>query len=280
MGFTFYLDDAGNSRLGGRGRHWVLGGLVLPDHRWRDLHNAVSGILNAYEIPPEVELKWSDAGVRIEQLRQADARQRPKQKTPLDHFNAVRDIRDLYSDLLDLIPAVAGARVMFVWCVKKDARVICRGMGDEADERCYRDMFHDALERYEIFLTRGDNAPGTFGHVVIDRKNGKFDRAVEYTCDELLRKGSAFVDIRHVVDGVHVGDSRRSLGLRMADYVVGAVQRHLESGDSGYFQRIAGAVHADGWGHVDGAGAKRFPSQQKYLDSLATFPVPQVPTGA
>lgn len=272
MGYTYYLDDGGDSRLKGKGKFWVLGGVVIPDAQWLTLRNAVDAVLQKWGVSVEQELKWSHGGIRIKQLMTQDPAQRPKQVTPLHHLTQVPQVRQVYIDLLRILPTIHGARVMFVWCVKDDALTVCTGT--EPDKRCYRDMFHDALERFEYFLTTGQLA---YGHVVIDKKSNKFDETIRFASAELLRKGTSYVNINHIIDGVNVADSAVNFGLRMADYVVGAVHRHLESGYSGYYSNIEPIVHRDGWGHLDGVGAKRFPSQAKSASSLTKFP-PLPPT--
>jgi hypothetical protein len=133
-------------------------------------------------------------------------------------------------------------------------------------------MFHDMIERYEFFLTIGPNAAGAYGHIVIDEKSKKFDKAIRHTCAELINEGTTFTNVHHVIDGVHISPSGTSLGLRMADYVVGAINSHLEHNYSAYVERIMGSFHRDSSGNLDGVGAKRYPTRKSH-----PFPRPSIP---
>jgi hypothetical protein len=274
--YTFYLDDAGNSSFKGQNRFWVMGGVIVPDSWWFKLHSDVRAVLNRWKVPDRTELKWSDAGIRIKQIEAGDPKQVPKKQTPIAHLTTKDDIRQLFLELLDTLQALPGIRVMCVWCVKDDAKLICSNSPDP-DGRCYRDMFHDVVERYEYFLTTGENEPGAYGHIVMDEKSKKFDKTIRHTCSELINRGTAFTNIHHVIDGVHISPSGTSLGIRMADYVAGAINSHLEYNYSGYVEHIMDNFHRDYHGNIDGVGAKRFPSQQKLPGSPVLFPKPSPP---
>lgn len=149
-----------------------------------------------------------------------------------------------------------------VVCVKADALRFCGGEGSEAaNERCYRDMFHDAIERFEYFQTTGTNAAGAYGMVVIDQKSRQFDSALRRVAADLLARGTTYTGIRHVIDGVMVTPSHHSIGPQVADFVAGGIHRLVEYGDERYWQILRPNVHTDWHGQVLGAGVKRYPTR-------------------
>jgi hypothetical protein len=136
--FTLYLDDAGNSSFMSKNRFWVLGGVVVPDSWWSRLYEEVRTVLRNWDVSDQAELKWSDCGIRIKQIETTDSRQMPKKQTAIEHLTTKRDVRQLYFDLLDTLNELPRIRVMCVWCVKQEAKQVCRWASDP-DERCYRD---------------------------------------------------------------------------------------------------------------------------------------------
>jgi Protein of unknown function (DUF3800) len=178
-----------------------------------------------------------------------------------------------------MIAIVAGdqaIRVMSVVCVKADALRVCAGAGtvEAANERCYRDMFHDAIERFEYFLTTGENAQGAYGLVVIDQKSRQFDAALRGVASDLLARGTSYAQIQHVIDGVMVTPSQHSVGLQVADFVAGAIHRLVEYADDRYWQIMRRNVHTDWHSDPLGAGVKRYPTRPGYGSGPLVLPEP------
>lgn len=135
-------------------------------------------------------------------------------------------------------------------------------------------MFHDAIERFEYFLTTGANAAGAYGLVVVDQKSKQFDAALRAVASDLLERGTTYARIQHVIDGVLVTPSHHSVGLQVADFVVGGVHRLVEYGDDRYWQIMRRNVHTDWHGEPLGAGVKRYPSRPGFGTGALTLPDP------
>lgn len=265
MTFTYFMDDSGNSSLYGDGRYWVLGGIVMPDLAWPYLQKAVRDLRHRWHIPDTHELKWQDVGTRIAEIRN------PRFRTPdpllsVAHLATVAELEQLGREMLVVVGDNPAIRVLSVVCVKADALRVCGGEATHAaaNERCYRDMFNDAIERYEYMLKSVSPRGEAFGHLVADQKSRQFDNVLRETCSYLIKNGTKFATIDHLIDGVKVSPSHHSIGLQVADFVAGAIHRWVEHDDDRYLQIIYGNLHTDWTGDPLGAGVKRYPSTPSY----------------
>jgi hypothetical protein len=263
MSFTYFMDDSGDSNLLSR-RHnfWVLGGIAMPDDSWPHISTSLRALRLRWRIPEKRELKWQDVGRRIGEINNPIFRARDPELS-VAHIDSIDDLEQLAREMMMIVAEDDAIRVLSVVCVKSDAMRVCGGAGDKnaVNERCYADMFNDAIERYEYFLTTLGNRDGVFGHIVVDEKSRHFDNVLREVCDELLAHGTRFADIEHVIGGLNVSPSHHSHGLQVADFVAGAIHRWFEKEDDRYLQVIHENLHSDYMGDVIGAGIKRYPSR-------------------
>jgi hypothetical protein len=266
MSYTYFMDDSGNSNLYGEGRYWVLGGIAMPEASWPHISNSVHDLRTRWKVPADRELKWQDVGKRIAELTNPLRRRHPDVGLSVAHITEVGDLEQLSREMVAIVAEDPAIRVLSAICVKQDALRVCGGEGsrDAVNGRCYRDMFHDAIERYEYFLTTLANRHGAFGHVVVDQKSQQFDDTLRATCADLLTHGTQYTRVTHVIDGVMVAPSHHSRGLQVADFVAGAIHRWFEYNDDRYLQIVYDNLHTDWMGDVLGAGIKRYPSTPAY----------------
>ncbi|MFN2490816.1 MAG: DUF3800 domain-containing protein [Actinomycetota bacterium] len=262
MGFTYFLDDAGDSRLKGKGDYWVLGGIVLPDETWPHLRTGMDAVRAKWQIPAGQELKWSDVWSRWGQLKTLNLLKKFSKPASVSHIASRPQLVQLVGDQLDVVAADSGIRIICVYCVKAAAMNVCQ-YDPDPDERCYRDMFQDAIERYE-YLLRG---AGIYGSIVIDQKSGKLDKVIRETAADLLVHGTRFTNIERVVDGLSVNPSSLSYGLQMSDFVVGALHTCLRNDIAAHALRVRANFHRKADGTAAGAGIKRYPSGLGVLEA-------------
>jgi hypothetical protein len=103
------------------------------------------------QIPAGRELKWSDVWSRYGQLRTLNPLKKFSKPASVSHLTSRQQLVQLVADQLDVVAADPAIRIICVYCAKSAAMNVCK-YDDDPDERCYRDMFQDAIERFEYFL--------------------------------------------------------------------------------------------------------------------------------
>ena len=209
---------------------FALGGIAVRADCWTEMKSRWSACLDAHGWPDDKEVKWSDVGRNL---------------------NA--DLVDSAYECITGLPVVAFTTVLYT------------GIGgyDEffsSPEQTYSTAVKFIAERFQRFLTHEDS----YGVIVLDSRWDQKDDQVRKFFGQIQRDGTGFADLDRIVDSLLLGPSNYSLGLQIADLVVGparasasdhlgeASRRHKQLTDSIY------ARHPS-TNEVLGVGLKYFP---------------------
>jgi hypothetical protein len=161
----------------------------------------------------------------------------------------------------EIFSALAAAPITcFVVCLRPLAGRQTNPEFFSSDEETYATALTFLAERFNRFLTREDS----HGVIVLDSRERESDDRLRRYFDRIHREGTRYTELGRIVDSLLLGPSHFSLGLQVADLVVGttlAAQR--APGDaSRWFKQLAPrfARHPDS-GEVDGVGLKFFPDK-------------------
>ena len=117
-------------------------------------------------------------------------------------------------------------------------------------------------ERFQRFLSRADS----HGVIILDSRRREVDDRMRKFFYRLQREGTPFAELDRIVDSLLLGPSHMSLGLQVADLVVGAtLAAQRAPGDaSRWFKQLRSrfALHPD-TGELEGVGLKTFPPRAK-----------------
>jgi hypothetical protein len=77
--------------------------------------------------------------------------------------------------------------------------------------------------------------------VIADQRNQKADNRLRRHFEELVREGGTYYNDLNgmIVEGLLLQNSAYSVGIQIADFLVGSVYRKFSKGDSTYFDLIA-----------------------------------------
>jgi hypothetical protein len=130
------------------------------------------------------------------------------------------------------------------------------------DDDTYATALTFLSERFQRFLAAEDS----YGVVVLDSRRRELDDRLRRFFERLQEDGTGYLDLERIVDSLMFGPSHHSLGLQLADLVVGTTLKAQRApGDaSRWFKQLGPrfARHPD-TGEVDGVGLKVFPPKQR-----------------
>jgi hypothetical protein len=187
----------------------VIGGVWLQSQRWREALATVQGIKTTYRIRTDVELKWKNL------VRRTGA---------ADHLTEARVasfLADLGSQLTGIVAAV---------CVIVDKRAAV-GMGLDylkTDEHIYHTGLRYCLQRLAFSLRETPEPDGAI--VIADSRGDTKDNRIRRYFEDLIYGNVRFAatDLTEVVEGLFFQKSHYSLGIQLADFIVGAVFQKYE----------------------------------------------------
>jgi hypothetical protein len=131
-------------------------------------------------------------------------------------------------------------------------------------------------ERFERTLERADS----YGAVVLDSREREADERLRRFFDRIQRDGTQFLQLSRIVDSLLLGPSHHSIGLQVADLVVGctlAAQRAPGDASRWHRQLLPRFARHPDTGEVDGVGLKVFPDKVKAGEPMPTklFELPE-----
>jgi hypothetical protein len=227
--YLLFLDESGTPA----DDVFALGGVAIRAADWWLARTRWTECLEQAGWPQERELKWSGTQSGEVPPGTADAAYECLASLPVVCFATI------------LYPRINGYEEFF-----------------GTDEDTYATALTFVAERYQRFLSYQD----AWGVIVLDSRRPEMDERVRRFFGRIQREGTAFAELDRLVDSLLLGPSHHSLGLQLADLVVGCTRaatfglgensRRLKQLESVF------ARHPSS-GEISGVGLKYFPDSVK-----------------
>jgi hypothetical protein len=227
--YLLFLDESGLPE----DEIFAMGGIAVRADDWVELKSRWAGCLGRHSWPDDKELKWADVGTSMPP-----------------------DVCDTLYETITAMPVTAFSTVLYT-TVGADS-----GRYDEffaSPEKTYSTAVKFIAERYQRFLKHQDS----HGVIVLDSRWDQKDDETSKFFNLMQKEGTGFADLDRIVDSLLLGPSHFSLGLQIADLVVGparascfglgeASRRHKQLVESIYCRHPSS-------NEVLGVGLKYFP---------------------
>lgn len=242
--YLLFLDESG---IPGEDGIFALGGVAIRADRWAEVKQRFQTCLSEADWPGDREYKWSEVvgGNNV----------------------AERASYSVY-DCLGSLPIDCLVTVLYT--ESEDPSYREKFFADA--ETIYRTALTFVAERFQKFLAHHH----AHGVIVLDSRRYEEDDHMRRYFDRIHEEGTDFADLDRIVDGLLLGPSHYSLGLQLADLVVGPTRASRFQG-LGAASRSYRALepnfmtHPD-TGKLDGVGLKVFPGRRSEEDRLFTPP--------
>ena len=230
--YLLFLDESGTPE----DKVFALGGVAVRADEWHEVRERWSACLASAGWPADKELKWSGTV----------------------NGEVPPDVADAAYACLCSLPVETFATVLYPTVGKGDYEEFFG-----TDENTYATALTFIAERYQRFLAHKDS----YGVIVLDSRKREVDDRMRRFFIRIQEEGTQFSQLERIVDGLLLGPSHFSLGLQLADLVVGPARagaiglgdvsrRHKQLVNSVYNRHPAS-------GEVDGVGLKFFPDSTK-----------------
>ncbi|MCB0863156.1 MAG: DUF3800 domain-containing protein [Solirubrobacterales bacterium] len=228
--YLLFLDESG---IPGADGIFALGGAAIRADQWAEVKERFAACLDGAGWPAGKEFKWSE----INSSTDAESASYP-----------------VY-ECLSKLPVHCLATVLYT-----------DGDDPEFREKFFADpdtIYRTALtfvaERFQLFLANRNS----YGVIVLDSRRYEEDDRIRRYFDRIHEEGTDFAELDRIVDGLLLGPSHYSLGLQLADLVVGPTRAAQFQGlgtASRCFRQLKPnfMTHPD-TGRLVGVGLKIFP---------------------
>jgi hypothetical protein len=226
-----FLDESGTPESA----CFAVGGVVVQADEWKEIREKWDSCLEQANWPWDKELKWS--GVKSGEVPPA--------------------VADQVYECIQTLPITCFVTVLWP---KRGAQSDPHLF--ETPEDTYATALTFLAERFQLNLRHHDS----FGVIILDSRRRELDDRMRRFFLRIQREGTPFAELDRIVDGLLLGPSHFSLGLQLADLIVGPT-REAQFGmgeGSGRFKDLEPLfAHHPKTQELLGVGLKVFPDSQK-----------------
>ncbi len=285
-----YVDESGTPDLPGNTSHFVLAGIALPIHNWKDSDEQISGIKDRFRLQnTELHTAWIarayqeqnkihdfdklDDGarrVRVEQYRKAELLRLQRsgnssqyRQTKKSYKHTAPYIHLTHAERMDYLRSVGDcvshwsyAR-LFAECIDKIHFDSSRSTAT-LDEQA----FEQVVSRLELYLenTRNRQSGDRNYGLLIHDNNQTTARRHTLLMKRFHRRGTLFTRVTNIIETPLFVDSQLTSMVQVADLCSYALRRYLENNESDLFQRIFRIADKNSRGVV--VGVRHFTKKQ------------------
>jgi hypothetical protein len=256
--YLFYLDESGEREYESGSQYFALCALGVPVQEWKTLNTDVLALKKTYFNNVEVEVKsnW----LRIPKERQ---------RRYLSHYTVTEPELEEFTD--KLYDALLSYNVVLVASVIDKHQMQKQYKTPQSPSSL---AYRLAFERIELFLQSKDQAHGIliFDKITeLEMKKKGYENLLSYQHLRYLEKGTDFVHVSQIVEGLLFIPSHENNLLQLADLCAYNIYRQfVEYGTEWdaqkafsnrykYFARIESKLYRSQAGDYVGYGLKKFP---------------------
>lgn len=241
--YMLFVDESGTTRIpqtpNPDENYFAFGGVIIHSRQWRSALLEVETCRTRNRIPPG-ELKWRDL------IRGEGVFARLSETDRLTFYG------ELFARLANNNLAIG------IVVVVDKYHSYHRRSYINSPEDIYRRGFRYCLQRLLHFLA--DHPDGESALVVADKRQKDQDNKLQWHYHELMSapyawaSGRAMTQIDRIVEGLMIQDSVKSLGLQVADLLVGGVLQRYKRADNRWYKLASPVLRRSPSGHVQGYG--------------------------
>jgi len=240
--YLFFIDDSGdpgNPTKNRSTRHLVYGGLALPISLWNELSDEYKALQQKYGLSHTQEVKWSS-------VYSKDSKRNPL-------YN--RSSSEKFQYRLDMLQIVANHPEVKVISVVMRKQAYYQKYPNVTVDQIYSFVCTPLIERFQYFLQPPE--ANSFGLIIADERGSKQETKYARNLGrELVHRGSYFAHVDRIVEGILFTPSDISIGVKLADFCMGALFVYFESGDPTFLRIIRANLRKSKSGKIKGFGIK------------------------
>jgi hypothetical protein len=267
--FTF-SDESGNykqernHRFNQKHPYYIRASFIMQGDEWQYLDNLFWNLKREFDLPPRLELKYSDLWRLEEHTRHPESDVDPRLRDLLNY--PLEGLRAFIEKAINLVSALDEARIILTiskndWC------------GIPCDKDMYTWHVQNLMQRIQKDLVSPDGS--SFDNlcvIFIDPVSPRINRLLTESYNELFVNGDRFTTFSTIKDCLHFELSHHSCGIQIADYIAGMTYGSLQGGDYsiGVFNRqIRPLIREGPNGKIMGYGIIEIPSNSRVRTFLS-----------
>lgn len=213
-----FLDESGT--IDKNQNNFILGGIVVSEHIWHSLYNDILKIKNSYGINNQ-ELKWRNFYSRSKDSAMKHLTMEQKNSLRDDIFSAITKYKSIKTLGIQLY-------LNNMWELNPTL----------THDEIYLSAYAKIVKRFQVMLSNVSNVSGinVNGIVICDHMDKHHNSNIKMHHEkEIIANNNTYPNI---IECLFLVDSHLSLGVQLADMVIGAYYRKITKGDESYYNKI------------------------------------------
>src|SRR5882724_3005442 len=244
-----FVDESGTPPKPGADspKHFVVGGIIIPEGVWHRVHNAILGLKLRRKIRGEIKWRYFSP--------HNDDPQNPMRALDQETRNSIR------RDIIKIVISETAIKTLACVC---SAAAAYEMSSITTQEDIYHGTYKPVTERFQYHLQDLGRAVGApqFGIIVSDQRGNQDDKRLRAHHQKLLYASATYISkYDNLIEGLFLTPSNQSIGIQLADIVAGSVWRKFERGDSTCYDLLEPSLRRNAAGSVDGHGIVKFPKR-------------------
>lgn len=248
----FFIDDSGSIPQENKlfSRHFVLGGLIIPEEQWHNLEKDFFRFCKNFEVSGEV--KWRFFGQK---------KGRETSRNSLSHLS-IEQRDELRTSLLTSLTKYNSIKI--ISSVLHLSSVFSSSIYSLTPDAIFSMAYKPLMERFQYYLQDLSRTTGTQfnGIIICDHRNPNQDKILSGYHNHLLRSHNQWkTSYANLIEHLFLSPSHYSVGLQFADLIAGAIYRYFEHNDKRWYSLIERSFRQDPHmsGVIEGYGLIKIP---------------------
>lgn len=215
--YMLFLDESGS--IGNKeSRKFILGGIIISEFIWHELRSVVYKIKEKYKIPTSEELKWRYFY--------------PKAKSSAMQHLSPEQRNELRVDIYNALTGFPSIKAMSVV-----ANLEAFDFKDK--DSLYLECYKQIVEQFQNFLSESSEINGNKinGLIICDHMDTLHNNRIKTHHDKVILNDQT-KRYDNVIECLFLVDSHLSLGVQLADLVIGAQFRMVDKDDNKHYAQV------------------------------------------
>ena len=246
----FFADESGTAPPPDKTntKYFVVGGVIIAEDQWHHIAHDLNHIKTSFSISGEI--KWRFFGQKLGQ---------EQKENNLKHLNFEQ--RDaLRTAIFSIINKYQSMRLI---CTVTNVIEAYQRPYIKSSDDIYWYTYKPLTERFQYYLQDLSKLVGSKinGIIVCDHRARKDDEYLRKMHARLLDTEDEYKNssYKNLIEGLFIAPSHLSVGIQLADMVVGAVFRKFEHDDDKWFKLLEPSWRKSTEGKKEGYGLVMFP---------------------
>lgn len=242
---------------------YIRASFIMDGREWKDLDYLLCSLKGEYQIPPTLEIKYSDLFSILQHQNHPERIVDPRLTILMGY--SIEMLKEFIERSVSLLNALENPQIIIT--ISKNDR-----FGTPTEKDLYTWHIQNLLQRIQFDLDANDPDNENLCLIFLDPVSERVNKILMESYNNLFIYGDRFMNFSKIKDCLHFELSHHSCGIQIADYIAGITFGFLQNRDYsvGVFNRqISHLIRTRPHGKIMGYGIIEIPTNRRVRTFLS-----------